>query len=198
MGLGITDPESTEYVFVSLNPGGNEVYDIVQDPIKSSQEHPSIQAYLANKFPHARSLRKFISAFAQERASEFDDEVQKFGTTNLSYFYARTSGELGNSFFIEVKECLPLLLEELSLPHLKALIMAGVSRQDFFYALYQPGADIKDARHGGSNHEQMESFKTTLVTGANCLVAFIVHPSATRGLTNASIESLGKRFARLV
>jgi len=202
VGIGISDPALTEYLFVSLNPGAHRGTDgslnHAQDPIATAKGHPTMVQYLAETFPHARNIRKFIKAFAAARGTTYEQEAPKFGTTNLSFFYSKTSGQLGESFFVEIRESFPVLREEVSVPKLKALIFSGVSWEHFFYSLYRPGSGLADFRQRDGKHTWMHSFRTTLVTGTESAVAFIVHLSATRGLTNESIASLGTRFAQIL
>jgi hypothetical protein len=202
VGIGISDPELTEYLFVSLNPGAHRGTDgsinHAQDPIVTASAHPTMVQYLGETFPHARNIRKFIKAFATAQGTSFKQEAPKFGTTNLSFFYSKTSGQLGESFFVEIGESFPVLRAEVSVPRLKALIFSGVSWEHFFYSLYQPGSRLADFRQREGKHTWMHSFRTTLVTGTDSAVVFIVHLSATRGLTNESIASLGTRFAQIL
>ena len=202
VGLGISDPELTEYLFVSLNPGAHRGTDgslgHAQDPIATAAHDPSMLQYLNEAFPHARNICKFIKAFAAERGTAYEQEAPKFGTTNLSFFYSKTSGQLGESFFVEIRESFPILREEVSVPKLKALIFSGVNWEHFFYSLYQAGSAITDFKQRDGKHTWMHSFRTALVTGNNSVIAFIVHLSATRGLTNESIVSLGRRFAQII
>jgi hypothetical protein len=202
VGLGITDPDLTEYLFVSLNPGAHPGTDgsiaHPQDPIGTANDHPSMMQYLAETFPHARNVRKFIKAFAEQRGTTYEEEAPKFGTTNLSFFYSKTSGVLGESFFVEIRESFPILREEVSLPKIKALIFSGVNWEHFFYSLYQPASPLTDFQRRDGKHNWMHSFRTSLITGDHVVVAFIVHLSATRGLTNDSIASLGRGFAQIL
>lgn len=198
VGLGTYYPESTKYMFVSLNPGGEYYLPEKQDAEKSSLEHPNFKQYLQFTFRYALNVRKIISVFANERKKSFDDTALQFGTTDLSFFHSKTSSELKESFYIEVQESLPILLEELSIPNLSALIFAGVPYEHFFFNLYKVGSEIINYSFNKTAQDWLISFKTTLINDRDYLCLFITHLSATRGLKDESLRSIGKQLSKLL
>lgn len=197
VGLGTYYPESTKYMFISLNPGGEYFLSEKQDAEKSALEHPNFNEYLQYTFRYAINMKKIISAFATNKNISLDDATLQFGTTDLSFFHSKTSSELKESFFVEVKESLPIFLEEISIPNLGVLIFSGVPFEHFFFNLYKTGSDIIDSFHKNTSQDWIISFRTTLINDRDYLCIFITHLSATRGLKDVSLQSIGNQFSKL-
>jgi hypothetical protein len=198
VGLGTYYPESTKYMFVSLNPGGEYYLSEKQDAEKSTLEHPNFNQYLHYTFRYAVNMKKIISAFATNKRISFDDVSLKFGTTDLSFFHSRTSSELKESFFIELKESLPIFLEEISIPNLESIIFSGVPFEHFFFNLYKTGSSIKEYSNQNTLQDWVISFKTTLINEREYQCVFITHLSATRGLKDDSLISIGNKLSKLL
>jgi len=191
VGLGTYYPESTKFMFVSLNPGGEYYLSEKQDAEKSSLEHLNFNQYLQYTFRYAVNMKKIISAFAAKKNISFDEAALQFGTTDLSFFHSKTSSELKESFFIEVKESLPILVEELSIPNLAALIFSGVPYEHFFFNLYKAGSDIKNYYYKNTIQDWIISFKTVLLNNREYHCIFTTHLSATVGLKDTTLHSIG-------
>lgn len=193
VGVGITDSNLTQYLFVCLNPGGN--------PALTAKRYTSMEQYLlAKEEKLARKMKILIDAFAlKKNISPQQNAYPMFGTTNISFFHSEKSGDIGESFFIEVRESLPVLLQEIAIPKLKALIFSGKHLQEyFFYTLYKEGTELTDFKPQGSKLAEIRSFKTEIVTGAKVACAFITHLSATWGLSNNAINSIGNKLADVI
>lgn len=198
IGLGTYYPESTKYMFVSLNPGGEYYLPEKQDAEKSSLEHPNFRDYLQYTFRYALNMKKVISAFAAGKNISFDDAVLKFGTINLSFYHSKTTSKLKESFFIEVKESLPIFLEEISIPSLEVLIFSGVPFEHFFFNLYKAGSDIKDYYYKNTIQDWIISFKSILLNNRRYHCIFTTHLSATIGLKDTTLSSIGNELSLLL
>jgi hypothetical protein len=191
VGVGITDPNLTQYLFVCLNPGGN--------PVSPAKRYTSMEQYLlAQEERLARKMKILIDAFAlKKNISPPQNAYPMFGTTNISFFHSRTTRHLDESFCVEAYESLPVLKREISIPKLKALIFSGVTYEYFFYNLYKAGTQITDY-FGKDSTPKIYSFKTQIVTGARVVCAFIRHLSGPPGLSDDAVKFFGRKLAELL
>jgi hypothetical protein len=196
VGLGTYYPESTKYMFISLNPGSNSYLNEQQNPSEACSQHPTFAQYLDFRFRYAINMRKIITAFAETKGISYEESLVQFGTTDLSIFHSQNTSDLKESFFVEVKESLPILIEDLSISKLQALILSGVNYETFFYNLYKQGSPIIGHYYKNTKQDWVVSFRTTLINNREYDVYFITHISATRGMLDSSLYSIGHELAK--
>jgi hypothetical protein len=168
-------------------------------PQEAVAKSKSLKEYLSvYKFSYAQKLNKIIKSFANEKGITVDETILLFGTTDCSFFHSKTAYELEESFYIEVKECLPVLLAELSIRNLDTIIFSGVPQLYFFYNLYKPGSSI--IKYGVNSpvgkHDKLIACNTTLINDRTYDVCFMPHLSGTWGWKDAELDSIGQQLAK--
>jgi|GEM_PF-4218284 len=198
VGLGVTDARRTVHLFISRNPGGDFVQTAVQTIPESVEEDYSMARYVASSFPHACNLRKLILAYASRKNLGYEDVVNTFGVSNLSFFHSRNTGAMAESFGVEVIESLETVLEEIRDLPLATVLLSGISPDLYMLTLYKKGAPIQDRFSIPGSRSWITGFRTTIRTGQVVKCAFLTHLSATRGLGNDQLKILGENLAGII
>ncbi len=198
VSLGVTDPDRTQHLFVSRNPGQDLVQLDPQTILDSVEEGYDMARYVACSFPHARNIKKLIRAFSNKKNLAFEEVVNSFGVTNLSFFHSSNTEALGESFGIEVLESIEIVLEEMAALPLVTLLLSGVSHELFALTLYRKGAPVEDPFSIPGSRSWMYGFRTTIRTGQVVKCVFLTHLSATRGLSNDHLTTLGENLSQIV
>jgi hypothetical protein len=194
--LGVTDPERTEYVFVGLNRGGKCTGGVLPETELNMVE------YVAQPHRYQKRVGNIIEAFAAGRSTEVTRIMPLFGAVNLSFYHGAIEH---GSFDIEVVESLPVILEELALPRLKALIFTGRELERYFYLLLwkaasaiveMPAGTVEGLRQADA---AASAFRTTIATGQSVICVFTKHLSQRgRGLPAGFEKQLGLALAQAI
>ena len=172
--LGVTDPTVTEYVFVGLNPGGDDTRE---------QSLPTTELTMSDYVkepPHyQRRVGEVICAFAKKGNLSTEDALPLFGAVNFGFYHSRSAPA---TLWLEVAECREILLEELALPKLKVLILTGRLCPDLFYlTLWKVGTEVRELDTSACGLHDADPkariVATTLVTGSPAICVFTLHLS---------------------
>lgn len=197
VSVGTYNPDTTEHMFIGLNPGGDPIITS-HDLERYNMQPEAFFDYLKSDFKFAENMKILLDSYCKEKNIPLEEASKMFGTTNMSVFHSKSTDQEDKSYNIEVLESKVILMKDFSIPKLKTLIFTGVSWQSFFYNLYKVGSSIEILDDIRDYKFWLIPIKATLINNRSYLCIFIPHLSPRGSLPVKIIKSLGSHLSRYI